>query len=184
MKKTAGYSLVGSLAVLQNCVPVLVQVQWESPEGEPMASFGVWDLVGPSGCSSEQRSPSGGLWAACPPCWQLGGSLWHCPGTEHPDTQGSWRGRAGSDRLIAATHRPLRLPSAGQAGGTHLEVLTVWCVPHMSAFPFLSFTESSCEGRGWVCLFFGPLGEELRIEITGKCGLTGTDVAFVYSKLL
>lgn len=58
----------------------------------------------------------------------------------------------------------------------------MWFVPHVAAFPFLSFSER-VKAEGEFVSPFGLPGEEL-IEIISKGGLTGCGVAFAYSKLL
>lgn len=49
--------------------------------------------------------------------------------------------------LISSPLLPLPLPGAGQTGGTGLEVIVAWFVPHVAAFHFLSFIGSFCEGK-------------------------------------
>lgn len=121
-----------------------------------MASSGVWDLAGPSQPGSRvqaagvSRGAPLGAASSLPtmvPAREALPALLAPPRHGAPRHPGQLGREAGSDPLLSATLLPLRLPGAGQAGGTSLEVLAVWCVSHMSAFPFLSFTESSCEGR-------------------------------------
>ncbi|KAF2981991.1 hypothetical protein EK904_011945, partial [Melospiza melodia maxima] len=121
----------------------LVQLQWESPQGELVASSGVWGLVGrwqqSWGCRREQRSPSGAA-SSLPTLVPL----LALRGTERPGTPGSWEGRL-AHTLWFLPH--LCLCSCPGLGGVVGQLLVVWCVPHVSAFPFLSFTESPCEGK-------------------------------------
>lgn len=160
-----------------------------------MASSGVWDLVGPSQQNSgwccshllqewaeEPLQRAGSNLLTVVPARRLSLHSWHCRGAEHPDTQDSWEGMVGSDPLISARRTFVPLAAWCWAGcWDRLGAPGCVVCPTHGCLSFLSFTESSCEGRGWVCLSFGPRGEELRIEIISKCGLTGRDVAFVCS---
>lgn len=108
--------------------------------------------------SSQERAPPSGLHAACPPrCLAPAFPLRcrQCQGTVLPATEHSWGGRPAHTAvpLVSAPLLPLLLPSAGQAGGTALEVLAAWFGPHAATFLFSASLKASVKAKGKSSLF-------------------------------
>lgn len=164
---------------------------WCLGPGRSLAASGSRVQAGaaPSCCRREQRSPSRGLRAACPPWCQLGGSP--CtPGTAEalstltPGTPGT-AGKGGlAQNLSFLPH--FCLSGCPVLGRLVRQAWRSWlCGLSHTWQPFL-FSASlkvPVKAKGEFVSPFGLPGEEL-IEIISKGGLTGRGVAFAYSKLL
>lgn len=125
---------------------------------------------------------------------------WRVPGSQ-------WQQSSGCRVSRAACPPWCQLRGSPCTPGT-AEALSTWHPGQLGGEGWWHPALGSLVGQAWrswlcdVCLSFSqlhwkllwrqrvslsllwPLGEELRIEIIGKCGLTGRDVAFVYSKLV